>query len=238
MRHRRKGRVLGRSPSHRKALMKNLASALFLTERDAEFDANAPKVPGRITTTVQKAKEVQPLVEKCITIARKSLAATDAAQEFGTTADRSSAAWKTWRTSDNWQKWNNAISPAVAARRRAIQLLGDKEAVRILFNDIAPRMRDRNGGYTRVLRLATVRLGDAGEQAILEFVGENDRKRVKSAKPTFEDEVDEVEESTPEEEPAAGEAAEGDDAAADGTDEKAEAGDAEGDKPEADEAKE
>ena len=73
MRHRRRGRTLGRSPSHRKALLKNLASALFLTERDAEFDDNAPKVPGRITTTLHKAKEVKSLVEKCITIAKKSL---------------------------------------------------------------------------------------------------------------------------------------------------------------------
>ena len=75
MRHRRKGRVLGRSPSHRKALFKNLASALFLTERDAELDENAPKVKGRIVTTLPKAKEVRPLVEKCITIAKKSLIA-------------------------------------------------------------------------------------------------------------------------------------------------------------------
>ena len=80
MRHRRKSRVLGRSPSHRKALLKNLASALFLTERDAELDDNAPKVPGRIVTTLEKAKEVRPLVEKCITIAKKSIAS---AQESG-----------------------------------------------------------------------------------------------------------------------------------------------------------
>ena len=74
MRHRRRGRTLGRSPSHRKALLKNLASALFLTERDATYDDNAPKVAGRITTTLHKAKEVRPLVEKCITIAKKILA--------------------------------------------------------------------------------------------------------------------------------------------------------------------
>ncbi len=74
MRHRRKGRVLGRSPSHQRALLRNLASALFLTEGTFEVDEpGAPKVPGRIVTTLAKAKEVRPLVEKCITIAKKAL---------------------------------------------------------------------------------------------------------------------------------------------------------------------
>ena len=82
MRHRKKGRKLGRSPSHRKALMRNLASSLLLTERDAEDEAGAPKVKGRIITTIQKAKEVRPLVKKCITIARRSLGAAEAAYCF------------------------------------------------------------------------------------------------------------------------------------------------------------
>ncbi len=85
MRHRRRGRTLGRSPSHRKAMLKNLASALFLTERDATHDDNAPKVAGRITTTLHKAKEVRPLVEKCITIAKKSLPAAEEARKFEST---------------------------------------------------------------------------------------------------------------------------------------------------------
>ena len=75
MRHRKQGRVLGRSPSHRKAMLKNLASALLLTERNAEDEENAPEVAGRIVTTVAKAKEVRPLVEKCITLACKALRA-------------------------------------------------------------------------------------------------------------------------------------------------------------------
>ena len=72
MRHRRKGRVLGRSPSHQRALLRNLASALFLTERDAEDDDNKPKIAGRIVTTLPKAKEVRPFVEHCINIANRS----------------------------------------------------------------------------------------------------------------------------------------------------------------------
>jgi len=186
MRHRRKGRVLGRSPKHQRALLRSLATALFLTERDAEFDENAPKVKGRIITTISKAKEVRPLVEKCVTIARRSLAAQEAAAELASDAERGTQEWKSWRTSDQWNAWNQAIAPAVAARRRCVQLLGDKQAVSILFDDIAPRFADRPGGYTRIVRLAKPRLGDAGVRAILEFVGVRDRVVKHSEKPSFD----------------------------------------------------
>ena len=72
------------------------------------------------------------------------------------------------------------------ARRRALRMLGDKKAVRVLFAEVAPRFVDRNGGYTRVLRLAKPRLGDAGTRAILEFVGVRDRVSQRSVRPTFE----------------------------------------------------
>lgn len=188
MRHRRRSRVLGRSPSHRKALFKNMASALFLTERDAEDEENTPKVKGRIITTLHKAKEVRPLVEKCITIARKSLSDLESASEFATDAKRNTAEWRTWRKGDNWNKWANAIAPAVNARRRLVQLLGDKQAVSILIAEIAPRFKDRDGGYTRIVKLAKPRLGDSGKRAILELVGVRDRKVAKSEKPSFGDE--------------------------------------------------
>lgn len=188
MRHRKRGRVLGRSPSHRKALLQNLASALILTERNAEDDENAPKVKGRIVTTLHKAKEVRPLIEKCITIARDSLTDIDAASEHGTQAERNSSEWKAWRKSERWSKWASAMAPAVAARRRLNRLLGDKKAVKLLVTEIAPRFRDRSGGYTRIVRLATPRLGDAGTRAMLEFVGVRDRVVEKSQKPSFSDE--------------------------------------------------
>ncbi len=187
MRHRRKGRVLGRSPSHQRALLRNLASSLLLTERDAEFDENAPKVKGRIVTTVSKAKEVRPLVEKCVTIARRSLSASEAATQHESSAERGTQEWKAWRKSEKWQAWNQAIAPVVNARRRCVTLLGNKEAVQILFADIAPRFADRPGGYTRIVRLAQPRLGDAGQQALLEFVGVRDRVVQKSEKPAFDD---------------------------------------------------
>ncbi len=188
MRHRNRGRKLGRNPSHQRALLKNLASALFLTERETdEYDVNPPKVKGRIVTTLPKAKEVRPLVEKCITIARRSLSARQEASEYATDAERNSEEWRSWRTSDRWRQWNQAIAPEVAARRRAYQLLGDKAAVKILFEEIAPRFADRPGGYTRVLKLAKPRLGDAGARAILEFVGVRDREKIESEAPSFED---------------------------------------------------
>ena len=180
-------------------MLKNLASALFLTERDAEFDDNAPKVAGRITTTLPKAKEVRSLVEKCITIAKKSLPHAEQAQQFACSAQRGSDEYKKWRESDDWQKWAEARAPVVAAQRRVVQLIGDKQATAILFDTIAERYADRQGGYTRVVRLAVPRLGDAGTRAILELVGKNDRVSRKAERPSFADDADsgEAESSKP-----------------------------------------
>lgn len=223
MRHRKKGRKLGRNPKHQRALLRSLATALILTERDPSLyegnspqEPKAPAVPGRIITTIQKAKEVRPFVERCITIAKKGVECRDQAEQLEPDAERGSQEWQQWRNSDQWYEWNQAMAPAVAARRRLIQLLGNKEAVELLFDEIAPRFEDRQGGYTRVLRLATRRLGDAGVQAILEFVGKNDRVKIETTRPAFTDEeveteeavVEEVEEEETEEVEAAAEAEE------------------------------
>lgn len=186
MRHRRHGRVLGRAPSHRRALLRNLASALFLTERpDSDLDVNQPKVKGRIITTLAKAKEIRPMVEKCVTIAKRANAAEETSQEFGTSAERNSAEWKSWREGPNYKKWVAARGPVINARRKLFTMLRDKQAVEVLVDQIASRFVDRQGGYTRILKLATPRLGDAGPRAILEFTGKNDRVRKRSEKPDF-----------------------------------------------------
>lgn len=186
MRHRKRGRVLGRSPSHRKALFRNLASSLFLTEAEFLPGEDQPKVKGRIVTTLQKAKEVRPLVEKCITIARNALPHQEQADKFATTEDRGSQGWKSWRESDRHAQWVAATAPVVTARRRVFAILRNKQAVSILFDDIAPRYADRPGGYTRILRLAKPRLGDAGTRAILELVGVRDRTTQRAPAPKFE----------------------------------------------------
>jgi large subunit ribosomal protein L17 len=97
---------------------------------------------GRIETTVAKAKELRPIAEKLVTLAKKNLA-----NEDGTS------------------------SPTrVAAIREAGKLVRGREALHKLFSDVGGMFVDRPGGYTRIMRTGT-RLGDNSEMAIIEFVG-------------------------------------------------------------------
>jgi large subunit ribosomal protein L17 len=196
MRHRRKGRVLGRSPSHQRALLRNLASALFLTEREPEEDEeNPPKVKGRIVTTIQKAKEARPVVERAVTVAIRSLKHSENAQAYSPPLGdngkpvRNSEPFIAWRKSADYPKWRQAMAPVVKARRRVFALLRDNQATRLCFEAVAPRFVGRPGGYTRIVRLAQPRLGDAGTRAILEFVGVRDRVVEKAQAPQIEAEA-------------------------------------------------
>jgi len=126
MRHRKSGRKLSRTTSHRDALLRNLVISLFLIEPDA--DAGTYE---RIVTTKPKAKEARRLAEKVITLGKKG---------------------------------------TLAARRRALQLLDDKRAVRKVFATLAPRYATRPGGYTRIMGLPKRRVGDNATQVIFELV--------------------------------------------------------------------
>ena len=207
MRHRNLGRKLGRNPNHQRALKRMLATSLILTEATSEdydkYNYNVgktgkqirtvkpdAKIQGRIITTLPKAKEVRPMVEKLVTLAKSVIEDQKAADALDFTGDRKSDAWKAWRNSEKHAQWVAAIAPVVADRRRAYDILRDKIAVSVLFDKIAPRYVERPGGYTRILKLATPRLGDAGARAILEFVGRNDgafeRVKVKTQQPTVD----------------------------------------------------
>jgi large subunit ribosomal protein L17 len=109
MRHRVAYRKLGRVTEHRIAMLRNQASALILHER--------------IQTTVPRAKELRPFVERIISIAKRSLDAPEGSAE------------------------------GVIARRRVAADIADREVVTKLFETIAPRYTERPGGYTRLLRL-------------------------------------------------------------------------------------
>jgi large subunit ribosomal protein L17 len=118
MRHRKHTFKVGRTSSHRKALLSNLVCSLFQE--------------GRIQTTVTKAKEARRLAEKMITLGKR-----------GTLHDR----------------------------RRAIANLRQPNVVAKMFAEIAPRYQERNGGYTRILKLGR-RQGDAAEMCVFELVTE------------------------------------------------------------------
>jgi large subunit ribosomal protein L17 len=146
MRHLKAGRKLGRNATHRLALKRNLTRALFQHER--------------IITTVEKAKELRPFVEKIITLAKKGLASGDPIKALH--ARRLVLA---------------RLGPVAKA-----EFYDDKEeptgdsALKKLFKEIAPRFADRPGGYTRIIKRHERRLGDAGRTAFIELLKEGETK--------------------------------------------------------------
>jgi|SRR5665213_918735 len=121
MRHANTGRKLGRSSSHRKSLMRNLATSLL--------------THGRIRTTFIKAKELQMVGDRLVTLAKRG---------------------------------------DLHARRQALTMVFNEAVIARLFTDIAPWYKERQGGYTRVLKLEP-RPGDNSPMAFVEFV---DRKEL------------------------------------------------------------
>jgi large subunit ribosomal protein L17 len=116
MRHRHAHRKLNRKHEHRRAMFANMAAALIKHEQ--------------IVTTLPKAKDLRPIVEKLITLGKRG---------------------------------------DLHARRQAIAHIHDIPMVKKLFEVLGPRYKERNGGYTRVLK-AGYRYGDSAPVAVIEFV--------------------------------------------------------------------
>lgn len=131
MRHRKAGRKLGRSTSHRRALFRSLATALFDKER--------------IITTLPKAKDLRPIAERLITLGKRG---------------------------------------DLHARRQILAFVMNTDVANKVVDEIAPRFADRNGGYTRILKLG-VRDGDKAEMGLIELIGSElkvkDKKSAKKA---------------------------------------------------------
>jgi large subunit ribosomal protein L17 len=169
-------------------MFKNMSVSMIMTvvAEHGPDNRKAAKVPGRIVTTMPKAKEFRRVMDKLVTLAKKAIPHEKNAKQFATSAKRNTSEYIAWKNSENYKKWVAAIAPAVALRRRAFSQLRDKVAVKILFEDLGPRFVTRNGGYVRVLRLAKRRLGDGGEQAIVEYTGLHDRIRTVRKAPVLE----------------------------------------------------
>ena len=136
MRHRVGGRKLGRTSSHRTAMFRNMAAALIKHEQ--------------ITTTLPKAKELRPYVEKLITLAKKG---------------------------------------QLSHRRLAYARLLDDTQLTKLFDVLAPRYADRNGGYTRVIK-AGLRTSDAAPIAIIELVDRDPDAKGQDSGPVMTEEME------------------------------------------------
>jgi large subunit ribosomal protein L17 len=135
MRHRVAGRQLSRTSEHRRALRRNLAQSLIEHET--------------ISTTIEKAKEVKPFVEKLITLAKKG----------------------------KLEHRRRAI--ALLGNRDILDVEDGKTTkkgtvVGKLFSELGPRYLERPGGYTRIIRLSLRRLGDNGELVLLQLLGQDE----------------------------------------------------------------
>jgi large subunit ribosomal protein L17 len=166
MRHRRSGKQLSRTTAHRLALRRNLAQSLF--------------EHGEVRTTLIKAKETRPFVERLITLARKAHTGSFAAKQqlISELNDRAIIAkdhQEDYLNLSDAQR-NKVLRSRSGRRHRTGQPRPGREytaqsVIHKLINDVAPKFADRPGGYTRIIKLPDRRIGDNGPIAILQLVG-------------------------------------------------------------------
>jgi large subunit ribosomal protein L17 len=151
MRHLKAHRKLGRTSEHRQSMLRNLATSLINSREE------------RITTTLPKAKELRPFVERAITLSRKARSLADNGSEMQALHLRRQAA--------GFFHAGNMTVKEVTGKRGQLrpERTAGVAALRRLFNDLGDRYKDRPGGYTRIFKLGH-RDGDAAELAIIELV--------------------------------------------------------------------
>ncbi|MCS6875015.1 MAG: 50S ribosomal protein L17 [Pyrinomonadaceae bacterium] len=164
MRHLKAHRKLGRKTEHRISMLRNLATSLINSKKEY------------IITTVPKAKELRSFVEKAINLARKAqnLSGEDAAVKR-LHLRRLAAKYFHAGNHEYKQKMSVYRGKKGEAKERPERTAGVK-ALKRLFEELGPRYKDRNGGYTRIIRLGKNRKGDGAELALIELV-DNPREK-------------------------------------------------------------
>lgn len=170
MRHRKAGYKLGRTDAHRRATLRNLAASLF--------------EHGQITTTIPRAKALQPFVEKIVTLAKRNdlHARRLVASKLG--RNRRGFDWLYIPANASDEERENVNQQAEFTRQffdvpdsdevernRYGEIRKAPRLVKHIFENVAPRFADRDGGYTRIVKLGRRRIGDAGELCVIQFVG-------------------------------------------------------------------
>jgi len=158
MRHLKAHRKLGRTSEHRTSMLRNLATSLINSREE------------RIVTTLPKAKELRPFVERAITLSKRA---------HNLTGDDAQALHLRRQAAGFFHAGNTSIS-SLTGRRGQLrpERTAGVAALRRLFNELGERYKDRPGGYTRILKLGH-RDGDAAELAIIELV--DNRREIEAA---------------------------------------------------------
>jgi large subunit ribosomal protein L17 len=151
MRHLKAHRKLGRTSEHRQSMLRNLATSLINSREE------------RIVTTLPKAKELRPFVERAITLSRKARSLAGNGSEMQALHLRRQAA--------GYFHAGNMTAKEVTGKRGQLrpERTAGVAALRRLFSELGDRYKDRPGGYTRIFKLGH-RDGDAAELAIIELV--------------------------------------------------------------------
>jgi large subunit ribosomal protein L17 len=164
MRHLKAHRKLGRTSEHRMSLLRNLTVSLINSHEE------------RIVTTLPKAKELRPFVERVITLSRK------ASNLEGD--DTTARALHLRRQAAGFFHAGNMQQAALTGKRGQLRpaRTAGMAALKRLFDELGERYKDRPGGYTRIMKLGQ-RVGDNAELAIIELVDNpNEREALASAK--------------------------------------------------------